>query len=376
LTTLAEIVFVLPSFAGGGAERVALTLAAGLRSHGFDTSILAFSGDGPLSSAVPADVPVHILGKARLRNAAWPLVRRLRQTRPDLVVSTLPHVNLLLGAIRPVLPRRTALLLRQSNMVARGGPAPKRRKALAYRFAYRNADAVVALTAAMRSELSELTGLDPVAIAVVPNPVDVVRLRADMVAGGFERRAAVELVASGRLVAQKNTAGLLHLLARVPADWHVTVLGEGPERDALAELTITLGIADRVAFAGFRDRPAALVGHADAFVMAARWEGMPNAALEALACGTPVIGPVGLPAIEELAITSPAGISLFRSPEEFERLVGGLARAGRPPPRPSLLPPEFELDNAVAAFAAVAEGAIARRRGAVIPAMAAARSAR
>lgn len=370
---MAEIVFVLPSFAGGGAERVALTFAAGLRSHGFDTSILAFSGDGPLASDVPAGVPVHILGKARLRSAAWPLVRRLRQARPDLVVSTLPHVNLLLGAIRPALPRRTALLLRQSNTVGRGGMAPSRRQALAYRFAYRNADAVVALTAAMRTELTELTGLPPVAITVVPNPVDVAGLRADMAAGGFERRAAVELVASGRLVAQKNTAGLLRSLARVPADWHVTILGEGPERGALAELTIALGIADRVTFAGFRDRPAALVGNADALVTASRWEGMPNAALEALACGTPVIGPAGLPAIEELATATPGGIAIFRSPQEFERLVAGLAQAGQS--RPSLLPAEFELDNALAAFAVVAEGAIAHRRGAAIPAIAAARSA-
>ncbi|MCW5713093.1 MAG: glycosyltransferase [Bauldia sp.] len=363
---MAEIVFVLPSFAGGGAERVSLTLAGGLRTLGFATTIIAFSDTGPLAAAVPEGMPVHVIGRSRLRGAAWPLLRRLRSVQPDLVVSTLPHVNLLLGAMRPLLPRRTALLLRQSNMVAREGRAPGRTAPLAYAFAYRKADAVVALTDAMRTELAGLSGLSPDSIVVLPNPIDVARVRAEMAAGAPKRRGAVELVASGRLVAQKNTAALLDALAGVKADWHLTVLGEGPERAMLEKRALTLGIAGRVAFAGFSHRPAAIVGAADAFVMASRWEGMPNAALEALACGTPVIGPADLPALEELAVASPRGVSLYRSPTELARLVEGLASADRAV-RPSLLPAAFAIDAALASFAAVAEAALAHRLGTATP---------
>jgi glycosyltransferase involved in cell wall biosynthesis len=365
---LAEIAFVLPSFAGGGAERVALTLAGGLNALGFATSIIAFSDDGPLASSVPPGVPVHVLGRSRLRSAAPRLLRRLRKVRPDLVVSTLPHVNLLLGAMRSVLPGRTALLLRQSNMVARGGSAPGRALALAYAFSYRRADAVVALTEAMRAELAGLTGLSPAAIHVLPNPVDVARLRA---AGPYSlprRHGGVELVAIGRLVAQKNTGGLLDALARVRTGWRLTILGDGPERTALGERAARLGIADRVTFAGFSDRPAALVRAADALVMASRWEGMPNAALEALACGTPVIGPAGLPALEELAVMAPRDVRLYGSPEGLAHLVEGIRPADRNSERPSLLPAPFELDNALAAFAALARSTMARRRGTALPA--------
>lgn len=371
---MAEIAFVLPSFAGGGAERVALTLAGGLRTFGFGTSIVVFDDAGPLAPAVPAYVPVHVLGRARLRGAAWPLLRRLRNVRPDLVVSTLPHANILLGAMRPFLPRRTALLLRQSNMVARGGTPPGRAKQLAYAFAYPKADGIVALTAAMRAELVALTGLPPASIAVVPNPVDTARIRAEMATGAPPRRGSIELVASGRLVEQKNTAGLLDALRHVRADWHLTILGDGPERPALEAQATTLGIASRITFAGFADRPAAIVGAADALVMSSRWEGMPNAALEALACGTPVIGPADLPALAELAAASPLGVRLFRTPDELAALVTGLRRASPSIARPSLLPPAFELDTALAAFAAVAETAIAHRLGKAGPKVAGARS--
>lgn len=342
---------------------MALTLAGGLKDLGFGTSMIAFSDAGPLASSVPSGVPVHVLGKSRLRSAAPALLRRLRKVRPDLVVSTLPHVNLLLGAMRPLLRGRTALLLRQSNMVARDGATASRSLKLAYRFAYRRADAVVVLTEAMRTELATLTGLSRASIDLVPNPVDVVRLRDEMTDGPPHRAGAIELVASGRLVAQKNVAALLDSLAPTGPDWHLTILGDGPERAALGERAASLGIAGRVTFAGFNDRPAAIVGAADALVIASRWEGMPNAALEALACGTPVIGPAGLPAIAELAAASPQGVMLYESPEEMARLVAGLHPAHHAIQRPSLLPQMYELDNALATFASVAETAIARRRG-------------
>jgi glycosyltransferase involved in cell wall biosynthesis len=121
-----------------------------------------------------------------------------------------------------------------------------------------------------------------------------------------------------------------------------------------------LGIAGQVTFAGFDARPAAIVGAADALVMASRWEGMPNVALEALACGTPVIGPAALPALAELAVASPRGVRLYRSPAEFEQIVAGLHPATEAC-RPSLLPVAFELDQALAAFAEVAEAAIEHR---------------
>lgn len=361
---MAEIAFVLPSFAGGGAERVAITLADRLRPRGFGARIIVLSADGPLAAAVPPDLPVENLDRPRLRSAAWPLLRRLNAAPPDVVVSTLPHVNLLLGAARPLLPRATALVLRQSNMLARDGAAPSLRQRLAHSLAYRNADAVVAVTAAMRAELAALSPRLAALTTVVPNPIDTKRLRAEIGAAPGPRRAAVELVASGRLVAHKNVAGLLSALAGTAADWHLAVLGDGPERHALEAQAASLGIADRVTFVGFTERAAAYVGTADALVMASRREGMPNAALEALACGTPVIGPATIPALEELAAQSPEGARLYRSPEDLRRLVEGLVPLAGNRQRPSLLPAAYELDAAVATFAAVIERVLSGRRAA------------
>jgi len=66
------------------------------------------------------------------------------------------------------------------------------------------------------------------------------------------------------------------------------LVGDGPERDALAEQARTLCVADRVVFAGFRKQPRALLEVMDLFVLPSRGEGLSVSLLEAMAAGCPV----------------------------------------------------------------------------------------
>lgn len=71
----------------------------------------------------------------------------------------------------------------------------------------------------------------------------------------------------------------------------LTLAGAGPEADSLAALARELGVADRVRFPGRldRDEMAALYRDADLMLNASRVDNMPNAILEAMASGVPVI---------------------------------------------------------------------------------------
>ena len=101
-----EVVLVLPSFASGGAERVSLSLIAGLAPEA--GTVVVFNRQGPLRSLLPTGMHVHDIDRPRLRRA-WPvLLRWLREYRPGVVFSTFGHVNLALLAMRPLLPSRHA----------------------------------------------------------------------------------------------------------------------------------------------------------------------------------------------------------------------------------------------------------------------------
>jgi glycosyltransferase involved in cell wall biosynthesis len=100
------------------------------------------------------------------------------------------------------------------------------------------------------------------------------------------------IVSVGRLAPQKGHDVLLRAFAAVSREhpqWTLTIAGEGPERQALSALAAELGISDRVRLVGTVPEPGELLVASDFFVMASRYEGFPNALLEAMACGLPVI---------------------------------------------------------------------------------------
>ena len=95
----------------------------------------------------------------------------------------------------------------------------------------------------------------------------------------------------GRLTPQKDFPTLIRAFAEVRCQQKVRliILGEGEERSKLESLTKELEIETEVSFPGFVDNPFQYMKRASVFVLSSRWEGMPNALLQAMACGTPVV---------------------------------------------------------------------------------------
>lgn len=348
-STNGAIVFVLPSFAGGGAERAVITLAVALRRRGADARLIVLDGAGPLAAAVPADLPLALLGVGRVRRAAWPLVRAIRAWSPRVVVPTMGHLNLLVLALRPFLGG-ARVVPREANApaathAAAGHPRLQR---LAYRRLYPGADRVLCNSRAIAAELVRDAGVAADRVVVLPNPVDVTAIRAAAHPVRREPGPGRRLVAAGRLTRQKGFDRLLAVVRRLPPEDRVLILGDGPDGDALrAEAPSS------VTFAGFDPDPWPWYAGADAFLLPSRWEGMPNAALEALACGTPVNAAPEAGGAVELAAEAPVTIAAFDDGffDAMTRVVPGLVDL----PRPSLLPARFHFDAAAAAFLAALE---------------------
>ena len=100
------------------------------------------------------------------------------------------------------------------------------------------------------------------------------------------------ILAIGRLSGEKGVDTLLRAFALVSGKfpgWRVVIAGEGVERSNLMELREKLHLGTRVEFIGQVRDVEPLLASASLFVHASRREGFPNALLEAMAMGTPVI---------------------------------------------------------------------------------------
>lgn len=344
------VVFILPSFAGGGAERVMVTFANNVPVDRFEPHIVAYSPDGPLRLSVADHVQVHGLDASRMRQILPKVVAKIRHVRPVAVLVSAPTTNVALLAVRSLLPRGTRVLVREPNLPSLRLPTLRRRRLVAfgYRFLYPQADLVLATSELMRRELVD-RGSAPSRVTVLPNPVDVRQIRTLATPSSRAPGPGRRFVAVGRLVPQKGYSDLLSIIASLDRNDQLRILGDGPSRPQLEGCVDRMGLRDRVSLPGFVANPWSWMAGADAVVLPSRTEGMPNVALEALACGTPVVATPESGGIAELAEQAPEGaVSIV----PIGRFVGALDSV---PCRNGgvgecLLPERYRLEGAVSSL--------------------------
>ena len=129
--------------------------------------------------------------------------------------------------------------------------------------------------------------LKGVASKVIPNAINPVFLRP-----AYEGEREKTVVAAGRLTKQKNFELLIRSFAQIAPkfpEYRLVIYGKGGLLESLKALAVELGVGERVEFPGYVDNMAETLERASMFVLSSDYEGMPNALMEAMASGLPVV---------------------------------------------------------------------------------------
>jgi glycosyltransferase involved in cell wall biosynthesis len=310
-----EIALVIEGFGCGGAQRVAAHLVNAWIADGCRVHVITMRGPETDFFALPAGIRRHVIGGVGQSANIWTgfvaNVRRVRRLRRSLldtgartVISFLASTNVLV-----ILATRglgVHVVVSERNDPTRqdiGRPWQILRRAL-----YRFADVV---TANSHSALAAMKSYVPRRkLAVIPNPVV---LPAELT----NPAASHTILTVGRLVPHKEHALIIEALARLgerASSWRLEILGEGPERAALASLAERCAIGGRVVLSGRLPDPAPHYRAAGIFVIASSYEGTPNVLLEAMAHGLPCVVADCLPGALEHIEDGVTGL-VFRSGE-------------------------------------------------------------
>ena len=285
-----DLAFYMHDLSGGGVETMKLQLMRELRARGHRTTLLLHARRGPLQ----ADVEPVVLGGRRTLSDLLPLIRYVRQARPETLVSSLHHNNIVALLARLLTGRKTRLVICQHNALSAERAIPKYRwLPLLYRLLSPLADGIVAVSAGVADDFAAQTGIARHRMTVIHNPVIgadfAARCDAVIAHPWLDDEAAPFFIAVGRLTPQKDPHTLLEAFALIPRPVRLLLIGTGPLLQALQSRAAALGIADRVGFIGFQPNPLPFIRRAAALVLASRYEGLGNVIIEALGCGTPVI---------------------------------------------------------------------------------------
>lgn len=305
-----RILHLIPSLDRAGAEKQMSLLVRHLAGGEFDLHVAVLTRGGPLLDELrQAQIPVTLIGK-RWRfdpQAFWRLRNVVARVRPDVVHTWLFAANAYGRAAGIACGVKCLVAAERCVDPWKGWAELAIDRALA-----RRTTRIVANSTGVQ-EFYVKHGLPLEKFVVIPNavepaapsPITRTQLMAEL--GLPEDCFLIGVV--GRLWQQKRVKDAIwaaDLLKVVRKDFHVLVIGDGPQLPRLLKFRRECRIEDMVHFLGHRDDVPRLLPHFDVLWSASAYEGQSNVILEAMAAGVPVVA-TNIPGTRDLIVHGESG---------------------------------------------------------------------
>jgi len=313
MTNRQHLGFFMPSIKVGGVERTLLNILTELANRDFRLTVLTSQLPDKFKSQLPENVEIQLIGsitatpfflkpfsaKSRTSlNAMWGLAKFLKQEQPDALYSF--QGSTVAVVARFLVKSKTQLFVRESNTPSQSfihdGYIARKAKIRLKRTLYKKANTVISVSEGVADDLVQSVKIPRAKIKVIYNPTFTPQL-IEMAVEPLEHKwlnttAKVPVIISvGRLSKQKDHLTLIDAFAlvRKTQDARLIIVGEGPERMALERRANELEISADIDLVGEHSNPYKYLSRANLFVLSSIFEGLPNAVIEAVACGLPVV---------------------------------------------------------------------------------------
>src|SRR5262245_12466707 len=288
----------------------------------------------------PVGVPIVVLsssaptGPLRMIARVFDMTRVVKRERIDLLVSFLigPNVVSIAAGRRAGVPVVIGERSAPRTVLSDENPHLRQRGLWTWlvRRMYPRASHIITTTNGAKAELEAFVGVPGSRLSVIPNALDLARIRS-LATEPLDAKIAWPpdpvLVHVGRFTHAKDHDTLLQAFARIRQRRaaSLVLVGDGEDEAHVRATCTSLGLDRDVAFAGFTRNPYQFLGRATISVLTSRFEGLPNALIEAMALGIPIVstacqfGPVEVLGDNEYGVLTPVG-----NPEAFAAAVEAL----------------------------------------------------
>lgn len=290
-----KISFLVNSLGGGGAERVVSNFVNKLNK---EYEIILFVIFPVFKYNIPKDVKVISLLSKRYNKLLLPFMLcfaaikylfLVRKYKIETAISFLLQSNLI-NCINGVFNSKVKTIISERNYPSIMYASSKIRLYVTrflIRLFYSKSDVVFSNSIAINEDLKNNFGLRPKRIEVIYNPILVPEFKVSEESMNAEELCIVTV---GRVIEIKNHKMIIDAIHQLN-QFNVTlnIYGQGELKSKLIEYSRLIGVEQRILFKGFAEDVLESLRKNQIFVLSSDSEGFPNALLEAMSVGLPVI---------------------------------------------------------------------------------------
>jgi glycosyltransferase involved in cell wall biosynthesis len=283
-----KVFFIMASLGTGGSERVFWLLAQGFDKQLFEVFIVHLGSGKNVLSSVLDDVKVINLNTIKASKSIFKLLKLVRLEKPYAIFSTGAHINVLVSMMS-IFVKTPVIVARESNVYSEMAKVVNRGFDIwipLIEIFYRRFNWIICQSTEINSSFLKSFRLPIDKLKIIPNPVRVVQI------SNFQKKNEVnniKLLIVARLAPEKMHNRLLEIFAALPTEFHLTIAGDGPCREKLETQIYKLGLEKRVILLGEVKNVDQLYQQHQLCLLCSVTEGFPNALLESIANGTPIV---------------------------------------------------------------------------------------
>lgn len=283
-----KLVMAIPSLKKGGAERIFSFIANNIDKNIFQVYLIVFGNEEDIEFEIDQkNVTLIALNCKNVRSGVFRFLKTIRHIKPQIVVSTLTHLNIIFSFLSLFYGKRYQFVIREASVVTINNQREKFSFFfnLLLKFGYRNLNTIICQSNDMADDLIKNFKLSSDKVVVINNPITY----PTPVLTNKTKKGTFTFISVGRLVASKGVDRILTIIARIDIPFKYIIVGDGPERQRLEEIAHKLNLTDKVNFAGQCDNLETFYREADLYLNGSFYEGFPNALIEACSFGIPII---------------------------------------------------------------------------------------
>ena len=293
-----DLTIFMPSLGVGGAETVVVRLIKGFVKKGISINLILATNYGELKKEIPREVNIIELKAKRATYSLFQLIQYLRKNKPKKILCHLQRANRLVLMAKLLSGVNTEVYIVDHTTISTARKNYRLLERLviyfSYKLLYPKATQIIHVSQGAARDLEIALRLNKGSVKVIYNPVvdeEEIKKRSEIPHPWLKNNGIPVILAVGRLSEPKGFDILIEAFKFIndSIDVRLIILGEGPLRRSLEEQIKRLKIVDRVYMPGVVNNVYDYMKDANVFVLSSRWEALPTALIEAMACGCPVV---------------------------------------------------------------------------------------